>query len=239
MSMELQEQRAKLRPEAPGDDSRGCLFVSTSLATWTTANPEQFARDFQINDTVYRRLDPEYYIWLRSRMVAAKRAATAGHLSPEPFEALRVRFNAMHAWAVEHFGGAQLLAAVRTFRSCDYKPPLPEEFECMKPGEPVPARTNPESERLARARGLVDEIRDQALALGWTMESLYFSDGYERRPIAARYGVACYIGGEHRIGEVTRQSIELIGPSPIETRSRFYNPDVEQPWIVRINPEGK
>jgi hypothetical protein len=71
------------------------------------------------------------------------------------------------------------------------------------------------------------------------MESLYFSDGYERRPISPRYGLVCYIGAEHRIGEVTRQSIELIGPPPMEMRTRFYNPDVEQPWIIRINREEK
>jgi hypothetical protein len=233
MSTELQEQCAKLKTEASEGDSRGCLFVSTSLATWTTAHPEQFARDFQINDTVYRRLDPEYYVWLRSRMVIAKKAATAGHLPPAAFEDLRMRFNAMHDWAVEHFSEAHLLAAVRTFRACDYKPPLPEEFDRTNRAEPIPSKPSPEVERIARAKQLVDEIRDQALALGWTMESLYFCEGYERRPFAARYGVACYIGGEHRIGEVTRQSIELIGPPPMETRSRFYNPDVDQPWIIR------
>jgi hypothetical protein len=234
MTTVLTEQCAKSAEDAPSGDTPNCLFVATSLATWTTANPEQFARDFQIDDTVYRRLDPEYYAWLRSRMALAKQAATAGHLDTSAFEDLRLRFNVAHAWAVEHFSEAQLLAAARTFRSCDYKPPLPEEFECTKPAEPIPSRPSSEAERIARAKQLVDEIRDQALALGWTMESLYFSEGYERRPLAARYGVACYIGGEHRIGEITRQSIELIGPSPMETRSRFYNPDVEQPWIKRI-----
>jgi hypothetical protein len=65
-------------------------------------------------------------------------------------------------------------------------------------------------ERGARARGLFDEIRHQALALGWTMESLYSSDGHERRPFAAGYGLVCYIGAEERIGEVTREWIEII-----------------------------
>jgi hypothetical protein len=239
MNTVLLEQCAETIPSAPEDDTPNCLFVATSLATWTTSNPGRFTRDFQINDTVYRRLDPEYYIWLRSRMVAAKRAATAGHLDAAAFEDLRVRFNAVHAWAVEHFGEAQLLAAVRTFRSCGYKPPRPEKFEPVKAIGAVSLRTNPDAERLTRARGLVDEIRDQALALGWRMESLYFSDGYERRPISPRYGLVCYIGAEHRIGEVTRQSIELIGPPPMEMRTRFYNPDVEQPWIIRINREEK
>lgn len=234
MSTELQEQCAKSTMEAPGGHSRGCLFVSTSLATWTTVNPEQFARDFQINDTVYRRLDPEYYVWLRSRMVLAKRAATTGHLNAVAFEDLRVRFNAVHAWAVEHLGEAQLVAAARALRAGDYRPPLPEEFERTKAAEPIPAKPNPEAERIARAKQVVDEVCDCALALGWTMESLYFCEGYERRPFATRYGLVCYIG-EHRIGEVTRQSIELIGPPPMETRSRFYNPDVDQPWIKRVH----
>ena len=235
MNIELQETCAKSILQGPGGNSRGCLFVATSLATWTTANPEQFARDFQINDTVYRRLDPEYYIWLRSRMVAAKRAASIGHLDAAAFEDLRVRFNAVHAWAVEHFSEAHLLAAVRTFRACDYKPPLPEEFDRTMRAEPIPSKPSPEAERIARAKQLVDEIRDQALALGWTMESLYFCEGYERRPIGRRYGLVCYIGQQDRIGEVSRQSIELIGPPPMETRSRFYNPDVDQPWIKRVH----
>ena len=211
----------------------GSLFVATSLHVWFTGEPDRFARDFQIDDTVYRRLDSEYYAWLRSRMALAKQAATAGHLDTSAFEDLRLRFNAVHAWAVEHFSEAQLLAAARTFRSCDYKPPLPEEFECTKPAEPIPSRPSSEAERIARAKQLVDEIRDRALALGWTMESLYFCEGYERRPIGPRYGLVCYIGQQDWVGEVTRQSIEIIGPPPMETRSRFYNADVEQPWIIR------
>jgi hypothetical protein len=146
---------------------------------------------------------------------------------------LRVRFNAIHAWAIDRFGEVQLLAAVGTLRSINYRPPRPEESDGAETTQPTPPKLSLEAERIARAKQLIDEVCDRALALGWTMESLYFSDGYERRPFAARYGMACYIGGGHRIGEVTRQSIELIGPSPSETRSRFYNPDVEQPWIRR------
>jgi len=213
----------------------GSLFVATSLHVWFTGEPDRFARDFQIDDTVYRRLDSEYYAWLRSRMALAKQAATAGHLDTSAFEDLRLRFNAVHAWAVEHFSEAQLLAAARTFRSCDYKPPLPEEFECTKPPEPIPSRPSSEAERIARAKQLVDEIRDRALALGWTMESLYFCEGYERRPIGPRYGLVCYIGQQDWVGEVTRQSIELIGLPPVDTKSRFYNPDVDQPCMIRTD----
>ena len=143
VSTELCAQSAE---DAPSGDSPGCLFVSTSLATWTTANPEQFARDFQINDTVYRRLDPDYYAWLRSRMAVAKKAATAGHLPPAAFEELRVRFNAVHDWAVGHFGEDELLAAVRTVRAGDYKPPVAEDegdaSSCAGCAQSPPATTS-------------------------------------------------------------------------------------------------
>lgn len=127
MTMATAEPYAIPTSSAPDGNSPGALFVSTSLATWTTSNPEQFARDCQINDTAYRQLDPEYYAWLRSRMVIAKKTSTAGHLDAAAFEVLRARFNAVHVWAVESFGEEELLAAVRRFRSGDYQPPRPED----------------------------------------------------------------------------------------------------------------
>jgi hypothetical protein len=161
MTTVLTEQCAKSADDPPIRVSPGCLFVSTSLATWATANPEQFARDFQINDTVYRRLDPDYYAWLRSRMAVAKRAATAGHLPPTAFEDLRVRFNIVHEWAVKHFGEDELPAAVRTFRLDKYKPPVAEDE-----GRHVPvpaARKSAADDILPEAIALVDSISKQAL----------------------------------------------------------------------------
>jgi hypothetical protein len=166
-------------------------------------------------------------------MHAVQAAATAGRVTAEAFEELRQLFNALQARAIKAFGERELLGASRSLDPEKYRPPLPEEFEKQKPVGPVHARTSPQSERLARARVLVDQIRDHALAVGWSMDNLYFCDGYERRPIRPRYGLVCYVGAEQRIGEVTRPSIELIGPPPLEVRNRFYNPGVEQPWIKR------
>ena len=207
------------------------LYVATDLSTWAPKWPEMLARDCQIDDVVYRRLDPEYFAWLRWRMFAVKGAADAGNVSPEAFDDLRARFNGIQEWAVASLGHEALLAVVGGFNPETYRPPLPEPEQQFGAAEPRPARRNPEAERLARARGLVDEIRDQALAVGWTMDGLYFCDGYERRPFTGKYGLVCYLGAQDRICEVTRESIEIIGPPPAESRMRFYNPDVEQPWI--------
>ncbi|WP_321471443.1 hypothetical protein [uncultured Paludibaculum sp.] len=166
-------------------------------------------------------------------MHGVKAAADAGRVPAEAFDDLRQRFNDVQTRAIEAFGERTLLEAVRTIDSEKYRPPLPEEFERVKPLDTAPLKSTPEADRLARAHSLVDEICDQAVAIGWTRESLYYCEGHERRPFGARYGLVCYIGQHQRIGEVTRQSIELIGPPPMETRTRFYNPNVDQPWAQR------
>jgi len=201
------------------------LFVSTSLDTWTTGQPEIFARDVQINDTAYRRLDPEYYAWLRSRMNLAKLAAGAGRLSPESFDELREKFNAMHEWAVARFGEDSLREAVRNLDARNYAPPVAEPD---KPVRPVRAAEHIASDAVA----MVDAIRDRALSLGWTEQSLYGTGGVTRALLGRACGLANLLKTTDRIGEVTRQSIEIILANGV--RQRFYNPDVEQPWVRRV-----
>ena len=48
-------------------------------------------------------------------------------------------------------------------------------------------------------------------------------------------GLVCFLKPGDRIGEVTLQSIEIIHPLPSEVRHRFYNPDVDQPWVKKID----
>jgi len=201
---------------------RTSLFVSTALDTWTTGQPEIFARDVQINDTAYRRLDPEYYAWLRSQMNLAKLAAGAGRLSSGAFDELREKFNTVHDWAVAHFGEDSLREAIRNLDARNYAPPVAE------PDKPVrPARA---AEHIASdAVAMVDAIRDQALSLGWTEQSLYGTGGTTRALFGKACGLANLLKATDQIGEVTRQSIEIVLANGV--RQRFYNPDVEQPWI--------
>jgi hypothetical protein len=201
------------------------LFVSTSLDTWTTGQPEIFARDVQINDTAYRRLDPEYYAWLRSRMNLAKLAAGAGRLRPEAFDELREKFNAVHEWAVAHFGEDSLRESVRNLDTRNYEPPVAESD---KPVHPARAAEHITSDAVA----MVDAIRDRALSLGWTEQSLYGIGASTRALFGKACGLANLLKATDQIGEVTRQSIEIILANGV--RQRFYNPDVEQPWIRRV-----
>lgn len=191
-----------------------------------------FARDVQINDTAYRRLDPEYYAWLRSRMNLAKMAADAGKLGRDEFDELRRRFNAVHEWAMQHLGALPLTEAVRGLDSRDYRPPAAEQ------DRPLASHGGTESSATAtfNATTLVDAIAEKALALGWSRERLYAIGNGTFDP---QRGLVRYLKVGGRIGEVTAQSIEIIHPLPSEVRHRFYNPDVDQPWIIRVAEQKK
>ena len=81
---------------------------------------------------------------------------------------------------------------------------------------------------------MVDAICERALALGWKRERLYGTG--RGRLFSQDRGLVSFLRPGDRIGEVSLQAIEIIGPPPTEVRQRFYNPDVDQPWIRRTRP---
>ena len=118
----------KLRLEHWNTEQGAVLFVSTSLAFWATERPHVFARDVQIDDTAYRRLDPEYFAWLRSRMLAARAAVDSGRVQADVFEELRRSFYAVQAWAIDAFGETVLREAMGKLNRGSYRPPLAEPW---------------------------------------------------------------------------------------------------------------
>lgn len=164
-------------------------------------------------------------------MLMAKLAASTGQTGLDAFDDLRRRFNAIHAWAVGHFGETVLIAAVGSLDVRHYTPPIPEPEQPRRAiASATPARNavvvSPD------CVSLVDEIRDRAIALGWTADSLYRTSGTLRFPLGSEHGLVCYLKPGDRLGEVTTHSIEIILPNNV--RQRFYNPNVDQPWIKRV-----
>lgn len=105
----------KIRAGWRKDDSRreSALFTATNLVFWETDKPHHNARDVSIDGTCFRRLDPEYNAWLRHKMTLTRNAADSGRFSAGASEELRARFNAIHAWTIEHFGENALRSAIR------------------------------------------------------------------------------------------------------------------------------
>ena len=227
------------RPAAtPGRSSvPGALWVSTDLRILRPEPTWRLAPDFTVDARCYRKLDPEYFAWLRRRMLEVKAAHKAGRVSQAAFDELRTRFNELQENAIALFGEKALQGATRASGFSKYRPPAPDA-----PSGPSGAKEPLFSERAARpdgarsragAEAAVDAVRDRALELGWTHERLY------GRPASSGAGnQQCLTSALRRpgtrIGQVTRQWIEIIGPPPRENSLRLYNPDVEQPWVKTI-----
>jgi len=222
---------------APHGSRPSVLYVSTELDTWETSTPEP-DQDEICEACGYRRLDPEYYAWLRHRMAVAQQFRRSGRLSVEQYQLWRTRFNGVHAWALARFGEGVLVAAVEALDPKAYRPPRVEDWEprlrtelAAMPPHLFPAEGDwPFAESVSpEAVGQVDAIRDQALALGWSEAGLYQNRGHLRFPNGDTYGLVCFLHGDRTIGEVTAQCIEIV--SPRGSRMRHYNRDVQQPWL--------
>lgn len=116
-----------------GNCTATALYVATELTCWETDQPQAWARDVGIDGTCYRRLDASFYAWLRSQVARAQRRRDDGRLAGDAFETIRLRFNAVHAWALAHIGEAALLAAVGRAVT-GYQPPTHDDLETVRLG---------------------------------------------------------------------------------------------------------
>jgi hypothetical protein len=224
------------------DPSRGAsaLYVATDLHTWEAEPPIPANQDAICEQVGYRRLDPSYYAWLRSRMELARSRYATGRLEASQFEVLRARFNPVHAWALARFGEPALRRAIASVEVARYAPPAVQE--ALQLPAPRPAEhlypsagdwrfTHPVAREAVTK---VDAVRDQALALGWSEASLYQNRGHLRFPVGGDYGLVCFLHGGRELGQVTRDHIEIIAPSG--SRLRYRNPALDQPWIGHTRP---
>jgi len=103
--------------------SNTALYVATNLSVYRGEVDPGQSGDITIDGLPYRRLDPAYYAWLRSRMEKAKKVHQVGKLDEPSFSALREHFNTIHDEAVRIFGEPALLQAVRSFNPKTYPAP--------------------------------------------------------------------------------------------------------------------
>ena len=102
------------------------MWVSTDLKMWWPRDPTFIARDCQVDDRYFRRLDPEYFAWLRYRVLTVSAAVASGRVAADAFEELRSAFYAVQALALDTFGEAVLREALGWIDILGYRPPLPD-----------------------------------------------------------------------------------------------------------------
>lgn len=222
-------------------------FVSTSMTVETKGAQHIDSELIYIGDTVHYRLTPLFWAYLRHAFNNATRACEAGKLDAGTYSELLDRISRIYNMAVAQFGEADIKSAEQSFTPAKWKrhcerlaqgtTPIENEFD-TDTGVPTGTYRYPADGTGAyhpvskTALALVDAIRDKAIAAGWTMNQLYRNVGIANRD----WGLVCYIGPDDRIGEITRQSIEIAHPRASHTL-HFYNNEVEQPWLKMGTPE--
>lgn len=248
-----QRERTPVAPLPIASAEAPVLYVATNLTCWETDSRRGIWREVVYDRVCYRRLDPEYYAWLRYKMDLAKKALESGGLDPTAFDELRIRFNLIHGWAVDRFGEDALHRAVSKLDPKTYSPPTVDDVRRDD------SRTCPQNDHASDSAiqsadsylhpkdgdwhfskkvssstiAKVNAIRDHAISLGWNEARLYQNRGRFRFPGGEDYGLVCFINDNNRIGEVTAEYIEIIGPPPRGNRLRFYNPASDQSWIKK------
>jgi len=213
------------------------LFVATDLESRNLKCEEGANRDIEYEGKIYRRLDPQYFAWLRSKMVAAGNAHKAGKLSDNRWNILRELFNRIQKLAIEEFGEDALQEAIRGMNPRTYQvPAIHQEKDWIYPAEEAWKCKQPVT---SRAVAKVDAIRDEAMACGWSEARLYQNQGRFRFPCGQDYGLVCFVDEDREIGAVTKQSIEIIhgANTPRPCTLRFHNPDVSQPWLKKVETD--
>ncbi len=105
------------------EENKDTLRVATDLRHVQVEKRPDDPQDVIHEDTVYRRLDAQYYAWLRRRMERAKKARNTGKLNVRTWETLRQRFNAVNTWALEHLDEKALLSAIESLDEKSYIAP--------------------------------------------------------------------------------------------------------------------
>lgn len=111
--------RNQLKITAPEPD----LFVSTDLETALCEWAVTSASDVECNGKIYRHLNPEYFAWLRSRMLVAQSAFKDGKLPEATWTNLKSRFNPLQEYTIQKYGKESLQQTFNQFNSQDYQAP--------------------------------------------------------------------------------------------------------------------
>jgi len=218
-------------------------FVSTSMNVLERGETHVVAEIAHDSGTPHYRLTPLFWAYLRHAFDNATRACAAGKLDGDTYSELLDRLSRIHNMAHAQYDAEDLKAARRQFTLSKWQRHCERLAQGSTPAEndgDADTGSTPRAHRFpAYAAGacrpvsktalaLVDAIRDQAIALGWSMSQLYRNVGIDHRD----WGLVCCLGPNETIGEITGQYIEIvINSQSAPPRSlRFYNNDVEQPW---------
>ena len=204
------------------------LFVSTALQILEIGRDDEGLPERLVDGIVYRRLDPDYYAWLRAMLDLAAQATDEGKLSMADYDTLLTKFDVIHRAAVREFGLSRLHDTMEYLDIASYKGPSQQTLAACEAAVyrfPVAGNFKISVPVRPSVLALVDAIAERAMSLGWSRASLYQNRGNIKFPCGRDWGFVCHLREGDRVGEVTSSAITIVGSAPGASPLKFYNPD--------------
>ncbi len=200
------------------------IWVATDLEILDGLKAGTAREDILHGGKKYRRLSPDYFMWITKRFFNFKRAVEKKLVDRKIAEIVDIRFNSIKSLANRFFNPDDFDAAKRRLNIL----PMPSlnnkgKTIFMFPADATLPICNPVSDW---AIAQVDAVKDNAISLGWTESSLYQNQGTFAFPYGFDWGIVNFIDNGDRLGEVTSRTIEL--KTSTGSVLRFYNKNICQ-----------
>lgn len=216
------------------------MFASTDLKAIHRPYQDGDPIDFEYEGRVYRKVDILFWAWLWTRMEMARLAHKNGRMDDGHWKGLQKRFSHIHNHVVDHHPSEALEQAIAAIKQNGYNLPttiIPEQAhdlaapEWKYPSQGEYFAFEPVSSDAVRQ---VENIKDQALALGWTMAGLFQNRGHFTFPIGQDWGLVCFLKESREIRSVSHKFIEIVHHEKSNRTSllRFQNPDLMRGSIL-------
>ncbi len=205
-------------------------YVSTDLRMVNVPVPDAKHRDLQIEDTWYRKLDAQYFVWIEGRIAIAEKSAKKNRISKKALQSLKSRFKKIEVWVDENLSPKNLKAARALVKYGSYDEPpaaspkpinrVDEKNKCKRNSSKI--KNIPKSEPFLYPDGsywehtvpidpdvvkIINAIREEALSKGWAEASLYQNRGHF---IAGKwYGLICMLDKTDKIIKIDPQYIHI------------------------------
>jgi hypothetical protein len=104
------------------------LYVSTSLLYFESPKSAPLGPDFRWHGITYRKLDPQYFSWLKSRIDSLAQITDTTRLAPESYIETLNLFSSIQSWVLQRIDKDKLDAMVEAFnkeqaQKRTYEPP--------------------------------------------------------------------------------------------------------------------
>ncbi len=207
------------------DERQVNIWAATDLEILEITEPNTVREDILHADKIFRRLSPDYFLWIKKRFQSFKWMKERQLIDSETSIIIESLLQEIHFWAEKIFNQQDYDSAeirLKTFPMISPEDEKPTPF--MYPANEKLPIFNPVTDYVL---SLVDTIQDEALHLGWTEPGLYQNQGTASFPYGYEWGLVNVINRGDIIENVTSRYIEVI------SSTGEFNPVLNKKYLRR------